>query len=492
MTTSSQHPVDSPVSAALANRLRRDRRQGRGLSYKVMLGLAPAIDVIGIMAIAGLVYVIYTGADNGALLLYLAAAVTYSLLILIGFEARGLYDFETLKSPGSQALKVVLTTIGAFAALLACGYVLKITEEFSRVWGASTLIGTTLFFIGHRFVFYHAILRSAARGHTVRRLVVVGSGDQARRFLDNLNTDREPWLQVVGVFEDQPGTNEQSLNGHPILGTLDDLVRLARSYEIDEVIVAVPWSNERRIRRIVDRLAELPVGIHLGADLAGYLYHDQRFALMGQVPILKIQHKPLDGWGAIAKAIEDRLLASLLILAFGPLMLAMAAAIKLESPGPVIFRQPRYGFNNRVFEVYKFRTMHHGSGPSGPVAQATKHDPRVTKVGRILRRASLDELPQLFNVLQGKMSLVGPRPHAVEHNEQYAKLIRGYFARHRVKPGITGWAQVNGLRGETETVSKMAARVRYDVYYIENWSLAFDLWILMRTALVGFIHPNAY
>jgi len=167
-------------------------------------------------------------------------------------------------------------------------------------------------------------------------------------------------------------------------------------------------------------------------------------------------------------------------------------AIRLDSKGPILYRQPRYGFNNQVFDVYKFRSMYVDRPPETGVPQATRDDPRITRVGRFIRRTSLDELPQLFNVLEGKMSLVGPRPHAVAHNEEYARIIAGYFARHRVKPGITGWAQVNGLRGETDTPEKMAARVRYDVYYIENWSLMFDFIILVRTAIVGFINKNAY
>lgn len=464
----------------------------RGLSHKVMLGLAPAIDTAGILALAALVYVAYGDWSSETSVQYLAAAAVYAVILVVGLEVRGLYDFETLKSPASQTLKVITTSITGFAMLLAVGYALKTTEEFSRVWGITTLLTTTIFLVGHRFFFYHAILRSAERGKTARRLVVVGSGAQALRFLDNLNVDREPWLKVVGVFDDRATINETSLNGIPVLGTVDDLIDLARRYEIDDAIIAMPWSEEHRIQQVVDKLSELPIGIHLGADLAGYLYHNQRFAEMGQVPILKIQRKPLEGWGGVAKIVEDRALSALLILVFGPLMLLIAAAIKLESPGPVIFRQPRYGFNNYIFEIYKFRTMYHGSGDAGSVPQATKHDPRVTRVGRILRSFSLDELPQLFNVLEGRMSLVGPRPHAVEHNEHYAQLINGYFGRHRVKPGITGWAQVNGLRGETETVSKMAARVRYDIYYIENWSLAFDLRILVRTFFVGFVHPNAY
>ena len=202
--------------------------------------------------------------------------------------------------------------------------------------------------------------------------------------------------------------------------------------------------------------------------------------------------KPLSGWRTVSKFIEDRVLATVLVVVASPLLLFIAAAIKLDSKGPVLFRQARFGFNNQVITVLKFRTMFHGRPPEKGVPQAKQDDPRVTRVGRILRHTSMDELPQIFNVLQGKMSLVGPRPHAVEHNEHYAAIIGGYFGRHKVKPGITGWAQINGLRGETETPDKMEARVKHDVYYIDHWSLLFDLYILAMTPYILLTNRNIY
>jgi Undecaprenyl-phosphate glucose phosphotransferase len=208
--------------------------------------------------------------------------------------------------------------------------------------------------------------------------------------------------------------------------------------------------------------------------------------------MLNVFEKPLAGWNYIVKILEDRVLAAGILVLIMPLLLLLAGLIKLDSRGPVLFRQKRYGFNNEVIDVFKFRSMYIDRCEDRSVVQATKHDPRVTRIGRILRRTSLDELPQFLNVLMGSMSIVGPRPHAVAHNEQYSRLIDEYLARHRVKPGITGWAQVNGLRGETETLEKMEQRVRYDLYYIENWSLLFDIRIILRTLFVGFSHPNAY
>lgn len=210
------------------------------------------------------------------------------------------------------------------------------------------------------------------------------------------------------------------------------------------------------------------------------------------IPVTEIASAPLTGWSGLVKQTEDKIVAAIVMVMLSPLMLGLALAIRLDSAGPILFRQKRYGFNNEVIVVYKFRSMYHNRPPETGVPQATKHDPRVTRVGRILRRTSLDELPQLLNVLKGDMSLIGPRPHAVEHNEQYAKLIGGYHGRHKVKPGITGWAQVNGFRGETDTVDKMRMRVEHDIHYIENWSVWFDLKILVMTAFIGWTSKNAY
>ena len=210
--------------------------------------------------------------------------------------------------------------------------------------------------------------------------------------------------------------------------------------------------------------------------------------------MLRVFDRPLTGWSALAKGVEDRVLASLVLVLAAPVMLGIMLLIRHGSPGPVMYRQRRYGFDNRPIEVLKFRTMFvdRCEGPESAVATTRRHDPRVTPIGRLLRRTSLDELPQFLNVLRGEMSVVGPRPHAVAHHDRFAGLIDGYLARHRVKPGITGWAQVNGLRGEADTLARMQERVRYDLHYIENWSLLLDLRIILRTLLVGFSHPNAY
>jgi len=310
--------------------------------------------------------------------------------------------------------------------------------------------------------------------------------------LSFLSENDEPWRRVIGVFDDRVDRIGDNVDGHPLLGTLDDLVDYARRERVDDIIITMPWNADKRLVGIINKLREIPIGIFLGADLVGYRFLHLFPNAIGNIPAIEVHSRPLSGWRASIKFLEDYTIASALIFMISPLLLLICAAIKLESRGPVIFRQQRYGFNNKNITVFKFRSMYHGRPPEEGVPQTQRDDPRVTRAGRFLRRTSLDELPQLFNVLNGSMSLVGPRPHAVEHNVQYAKIIGGYFGRHNVKPGITGWAQLNGLRGETDTKDKMKARVEHDVYYIDNWSIWLDLKILFKTPLVVFSQDTAY
>jgi putative colanic acid biosynthesis UDP-glucose lipid carrier transferase len=257
------------------------------------------------------------------------------------------------------------------------------------------------------------------------------------------------------------------------------------------VILAVPWHEEKRLKAILKELRNLSVNVRMCPDVFTLYLPVRGLTSVAGIPMLDVFERPLSGWDLVLKNLEDRLLAPILMLLFLPICAAIAILIKLDSPGPVFFRQRRYGFNNNVISVFKFRTMR-ATAPQEEVPQATRDDPRVTRIGRVLRRTSLDELPQLINVLRGEMSLVGPRPHAVDHNKKYAAIIDEYLGRHRVKPGITGWAQVNGLRGETQNPEQMRLRVQHDLYYIEHWSLLFDMKILLMTLFVGFIHEKAY
>ncbi|MDX9944198.1 MAG: undecaprenyl-phosphate glucose phosphotransferase, partial [Azonexus sp.] len=275
------------------------------------------------------------------------------------------------------------------------------------------------------------------------------------------------------------------------VGTFDELVEMARAGKVDYVYITLPMKAESRIIELVNALSDTTASVYMVPNFFVFdIMHGKMSSLDG-IPVLSLHETPfygVDGW---VKRAEDIVVASLILMLIALPMLAIALGVKLSSPGPILFKQRRYGLNGSVVEVWKFRsmtTMDNGD----TVIQARRGDARITPFGAFLRRTSLDELPQFFNVLQGGMSVVGPRPHAVAHNEQYRGLIRGYMLRHKVKPGITGWAQVNGWRGETETLEKMSMRVKYDLEYVQHWSLWMDLKIIFLTIFKGFINKNAY
>jgi Undecaprenyl-phosphate glucose phosphotransferase len=419
-------------------------------------------------------------------------AVVLTIQIL---QAAGLYSFSQLTNLYGQFGRLLLAWAAVMLSLLALGFMTKLNREMaetSRLWGGLWFVYGFFGLFTVRLVLKRQIQRWQVGGRLTRNVVIVGAGEHGQRLIEHLSHHGGSAERIIGVFDDRHGRVPDYVCGFPVLGSVGDLLTFARCNPIDQVIVALPWDAENRLLAWMKKLRSLPVDVRLCPDMIGFHLPHRQVTHIGGVPMLNVFEKPLAGWNYIVKSMEDRVLAAAILVLILPLLLVLCALIKLDSRGPVLFRQKRYGFNNEVIEVYKFRSMYVDCCEERAVAQATRHDPRVTRIGRILRRTSLDELPQFINVLEGTMSIVGPRPHAVAHNEQYSRLIDEYLARHRVKPGITGWAQVNGLRGETETLEKMEQRVRYDLYYIENWSLLFDIRIILRTLFVGFSHPNAY
>jgi Undecaprenyl-phosphate glucose phosphotransferase len=304
-------------------------------------------------------------------------------------------------------------------------------------------------------------------------------------------------VRIVGLFDDRNDDRAPTtVAGRQKLGSVDDLVEFARRTRIDLVIFSLPISAEGRILQMLKKLWVLPVDIRLAAHSNTLRFRPRAYSYIGSVPVLDVYDKPITDWDVVTKMLFDRFIGSILLLLASPVMLLAAIAIKLDSRGPVFFKQKRYGFNNELIEVYKFRSMYVDKCDATASVLVSKGDARVTKVGAFLRRTSIDELPQLINVaVKGNLSLVGPRPHAVfakAENRLYDEAVDGYFARHRVKPGITGWAQVSGWRGETDTHEKIQRRVEHDLYYIENWSVPFDLYILAKTPFAVFNARNAY
>ncbi len=461
-------------------------------SPSIVSGLIAGTDGLVVVGTGFVIYLLYIGWNAQTYPIYLAALAIQTVFVLTAFYLANLYKFETISRPAYQVKNILPICSATFLVLVGMAFALKFSAHFSRVWFFSWLISATLLICMERTCFYIILRRWSQTGWLTRNMVIVGAGEQGKKLLEHLDRVREPWIRIVGIFDDRVDRIGPTVMGQPVLGTLDDLLGFAREHRIDDIIITLPWSADERLLGIINKLMELPVHVRLGSDLIGFMYPRGSSSFIGGVPMLDVVAEPLAGWKFVVKTLEDRILAAVMVILVAPLLLVIAVAIKLESKGPVLFRQPRYGFNNKVFPVYKFRTMVHDRPPDQGVPQARRNDPRVTRVGSFLRRTSLDELPQLFNVLQGTMSLVGPRPHPVFLNEEYAPIIAGYFGRHRVKPGITGWAQVHGLRGETDTPDKMEDRVEYDIFYIENWSLLFDIQILAMTVYAVCSLKNAY
>jgi Undecaprenyl-phosphate glucose phosphotransferase len=422
---------------------------------------------------------------------YRVATVLCLLLLITVFGWSGLYTSWRGRSYLDQAGSATLAWITALGILMLLDYLLHFGETVSReylfwfaIFGGFTVVGTRL-----TVMLSLRALRHYGWNH--KRLIIVGSGDWAAGIARRLRTAGWLGLDVVAIVDHDEAREDRSMAGIPVQSGYGRLRRLIEHHAADEVWICLPLSASDHIEQIREELSDSTVTQCMVPEVAEYRLMNHPMSVIVGLPVLNLSLSPMHGLNRIIKEIEDKLLASLILLLVSPLMIAIAIAIKATSPGPIIFKQRRHGWDGRPINVYKFRTMvvHQ---ERGVVTQARRGDSRVTPVGRFLRATSLDELPQFFNVLQGRMSIVGPRPHAIEHNHYYMSQIDDYMRRHKVKPGISGWAQVNGLRGQTDTLDKMRKRVQYDLYYIDNWSVWFDLKIIVLTVLRGFVHPNAY
>ena len=331
----------------------------------------------------------------------------------------------------------------------------------------------------------------AAAQSGVRRAVIVGANEQGLALATSIGEDRFAEMTAVGFFDDRKRERLPETPPLPVLGRLADLPRYVRSGGAEVIFLSLPMAAQPRILKLLDQLRDTTASIYFVPDLFITDLIQGRMGIVDGVPVVAVCESPFTGVAGIIKRASDIVFSLLILLLVAPLMLAVAVGVKLTSPGPLIFKQRRYGLDGKEILIYKFRSMT-VCEDGGVIAQAQRNDQRVTRFGAFLRKTSLDELPQFFNVLQGRMSVVGPRPHAVAHNELYRKLIKGYMVRHKVKPGITGWAQVNGLRGETETLDKMKARIDYDLDYLRHWSLRLDLYIMLRSVLIVLKDYNAY
>ncbi len=418
-----------------------------------------------------------------------AVAVILSAIIFPWFK---LYNSWRGKHWGTHLRAIFFALLSVLIILSLLFVFLKVSEKFSRLWLANWFLVAFALIVGYRFLTYLVLSFVRQIGFNRRNVLVVGAGDLGQVILSNILHQHSSGYDVALFLDDNKSLEGKMLNGIPVYTDMKNIERYVKEYNIREVWVALPLRAEKRLKEILDLLNYNMVSIKLIPDVFGLELLNHSVCKVAGVPALDLRSTPMVGWRQFVKYLEDRILGSIIFILISPLLIIISIGVKLSSPGPVLFKQKRHGWNGDMINVYKFRTMKVHNEKPGQVSQATKDDSRITPFGRFLRKTSLDELPQFYNVLQGRMSIVGPRPHAVEHNELYKSKVDKYMLRHKVKPGITGWAQVNGLRGETDTLEKMQKRVEYDLYYIQHWSLWFDLKIIFLTIFKGFINKNAY
>jgi len=391
-----------------------------------------------------------------------------------------------------EVARLIMMWTLAFGVVAMADYFAGAFGRITPLLLAHWFVAAALAFICSRFCLRLILGYLRARGYNHRSVAIAGAGVLGLHLAEQLQNS--PWmgLDIVGFYDDlEVGKRTVSGKEIDILGELEQLVGDARGGKIDRIYVTLPMRQEARIQEIVSQLADTTCSVMLVPDVFTFnLLHSRAQSING-VPVISIVDTPMEGVNQLVKRVEDILLSSLILLLISPILLGISLAVKATSPGPVFFKQRRYGIDGKAIQVWKFRSMT-VMEDGDKVTQATKNDNRLTPIGGFLRGTSLDELPQFINVLQGQMSIVGPRPHAVAHNEQYRKLIHGYMLRHKVKPGITGWAQINGWRGETDTLNKMEKRIEFDLDYIRHWSLWLDIKIVFLTAFKGFISKNAY
>jgi putative colanic acid biosynthesis UDP-glucose lipid carrier transferase len=395
---------------------------------------------------------------------------------------RGLSLYKELK-------KTIAHWFISTAILLLCVNFLRVDylepEGIQFTWFvlAALLLGLYRMFL--RFIL--RVLR--AQGYNTRNVVIVGAGLLGQKLANNIIKHSSFGLVFSGYYDDE--LPSQNVVAAQTLGNLEQLVIDCKSGGVDRVYIVLPPQAYDRRKWLVKQLSDSTASVYIVPDVFTYqLLHSRSDTIMG-IPTISIYDSPIDGSNAIIKRIEDVILSILILTLISPVIIGLAIAVKVTSKGPVFFKQNRYGIDGKPIKVWKFRSMN-VMEDGAKVTQATKNDKRFTPIGQFIRKTSLDELPQFLNVLQGQMSIVGPRPHAVAHNEQYRSLVDGYMLRHKVKPGITGWAQINGWRGETDTLDKMEKRIEFDLEYIQNWSLVLDLNIVFLTIFKGFINKNAY
>lgn len=420
----------------------------------------------------------------------------YLILGVITFfvSAHVFYELDLFRSWSKSGFTarirdILFGWIIVVAILLFLGYASNLSSEYSKqtmlLWFSVAPIGLLL-----SHILVRGIVTRVRSDGNVRTVVIAGASGLGLQMAKKIKEDPYLFMEVVGFFDDR--SERLAINNEEkLLGSFAQLSRYVKQHRINLIYIALPMTMQPRILRLLEELHDTTASVYFIPDIFVFDLVQARFDDVNGIPVIAVCETPFTSIDGVIKRASDLIVGCAILLVLAPLMAAIALGVKLSSPGPVLFRQRRYGLDGEEIVVYKFRSMTVAED-TGEVVQAVRGDKRITPFGAFLRKTSFDELPQLFNVLQGRMSIVGPRPHAVAHNELYRKLIKGYMLRHKVKPGITGWAQINGFRGETETLDKMKLRIECDIDYLRNWSLYLDLSIILRTVLLMFRDPNAY
>lgn len=426
---------------------------------------------------------------------YVILATISFLLIIVIFQGSRVYKPWRGVGLGQMARQIILGWVLLAGILAALGYATKTSALFSRKVLLSWFVLALIVHVGIRLSVYLGLRLFRSRGRNTRTLVIAGAGPLGRRLANQVA--ESPWLgiKLLGFFDDRLASKSMELKPTretiPVIGNLDAMVDFIRENRVHLVYLALPLRAEGRLRQLVESLQDTTASVYFAPDVFTFTLLKAGITELNGIPLISLWETPFYGANGWLKRAEDLILATLFLLAVFPVILVIALGVKLSSPGPIIFKQRRYGLDGKEIQIYKFRTMT-VCEDGEKIPQATPQDSRVTRFGAFLRQTSLDELLQLFNVLQGTMSIVGPRPHAVAHNEFYRRYIPGYMLRHKVRPGLTGWAQVNGWRGETETMEKMKNRIEYDLEYIQCWSLGLDLKIIFSTVFSVLRDKQAY
>jgi Undecaprenyl-phosphate glucose phosphotransferase len=466
------------------------------LSPSLVAGVVRAGEFAGLLLISFAIMLLYFPDTSDLFARHAVSTAAGATTAIVLAQILDAHQIGTMRTFIAQVPKALGAFAMALVILLVIGFATKTSADFSRFWMIAWFACGSLFLIGYRLAVTIVLNRLSTNGRLERRAVIVGGGKPAEDLIRSLESQRDGDIRICGIFDDRDDERSPPVVAdYPKLGTVPELVEFARVARINMLIVSLPITAEQRVLQLLKKLWVLPVDIRLSAHANKLRFRPRSYSFEGTVPFLDVLDKPIADWDAITKRIFDVVIASVAVVLLAPLMIATAIAIRLESRGPVLFRQKRYGFNNGIIEVLKFRSMYHEMADPEARKVVTKDDRRVTKVGRFIRKTSIDELPQLFNVLRGELSLVGPRPHAVNahtDNKLWDEVVYGYFARHKVKPGVTGWAQVNGWRGEVDNPMKIRQRVDCDLHYIENWSIFFDIYILAITPFRLLNSENAY